>query len=87
MTDIHLHPAYKEGMRDYAVLGGEYENPYELNSENHNFYERGWFQMHKRPSNEIAEQLCRKLGVNPNERRSKSKKNTTTKEAYLRLKG
>jgi hypothetical protein len=56
------------------LFGGKYQNPYESNSDEYNFHERGWSQMQKRPSAEIADQLYKKLGIRPNEKNLKNKK-------------
>lgn len=84
MTDVINHPAYIEGKNHYKVAGGAYSNPYRGDSENYNYFERGWAQALKRDDMNIGEQLFVRLGRKKKPKRHKS---ATTKEQYLRRKG
>ena len=80
-----LSEAYREGMKYANKYGSLYNNPYSKGTIEHNDFERGWSQEHKRNPGAIirADRLNE-----DNDARIKKRKNSTrfNKDLYLKAK-
>jgi hypothetical protein len=60
----------ERGFQDYFRLKGHYQNPYSLNSEEFNEYERGWMQSLKRDDGKLIPSAFYKKAGEPAAKRA-----------------
>jgi len=87
MSNIHDHPAYKEGRESYFSNKGRYENKFPVGSIEYDAFERGWSQALKKTPDVVLNNSSF-MGMQRERRECKHVSDINiAKEKYLKGKG